>query len=385
MRGFGTAVANSRTLKVLCSILCLAVIASNFWSMRNWTERTGVWDDICYLRQAHLFQRFGLGGIDTDIARDDDRYFAAMAREIGFASWADPKMAFCHTPIGQKVVIQYPPGTGFALSIFPEGFQRVPLYAVANIVTLLAALAAIWAAKSRRSVGLAGLIGMAALYFMINPAKASFSMAPTMIVCAIVGYLTNVLANAPNRSHRMIAAAFAGLLLGLAVSFRLPNLFLSAGYFAVLLTLAVHSRGSDVMRLVAFGAAYLFGVAPTLLANAINAGSALATTYSSGDAVPPDLSFSIAGEYIRDIQGSLVILTAAWTAFAVLFRAQKVASSIVAVNLIANSAFFLSHPIFTPYYLMPLAMLSMWSLLFASVTQPAEVVDAEIVAQAATA
>ena len=41
--------------------------------MRNWTERTGVYDDICYLRQAHLFQRFGLGGFDTNISRDDDR------------------------------------------------------------------------------------------------------------------------------------------------------------------------------------------------------------------------------------------------------------------------------------------------------------------------
>src|SRR5882724_10052675 len=98
-----------RILRLACSFVCLIVLASNFWTMRNWTERTGVYDDICYLRQAHLFQRFGLDGIDTDIARDDDRYFATMAREIGFASWADPTMAFCHTHIGEKRVIQYPP------------------------------------------------------------------------------------------------------------------------------------------------------------------------------------------------------------------------------------------------------------------------------------
>ena len=123
------------------------------------------------------------------------------------------------------------------------------------------------------------------------------------------------------------------------------------------------------MRFVAFGAAYLLGLAPTLLANAINAGSALATTYSSGDAVPPDFSFSIVGDYMRDMQGSLIILTAAWDAFAVLFRPQKVAASIVAVNLVTNLAFFLSHPIFTPYYLMPLAMLSLWTLLATTVMQ----------------
>ena len=55
----------------------------------------------------HLFQRFGLDGIDTDMARDDDRYFATLAREIRYAGWADPALAFCHTPIGEKRVIQY--------------------------------------------------------------------------------------------------------------------------------------------------------------------------------------------------------------------------------------------------------------------------------------
>ena len=45
-----------------------------------------------------------------------------------------------------------------------------------------------------------------------------------------------------------------------------------------------------MLRFVSFGAAYLVGLAPTLIANAVNAGSALKTTYSSGDAVPPDFS-----------------------------------------------------------------------------------------------
>jgi hypothetical protein len=162
----------------------------------------------------------------------------------------------------------------------------------------------------------------------------------------------------------------AGLLLGLAVSFRLPNLFLSAGYFVILLSLTFRSKAVDAVRFVAFGAAYVLGLAPTLIANAINTGSALATTYGGGDTAPPDLSFSIAGDYIRDMQGSLIILTAAWAAFAVLVRAQKVAPRIVLVNLIVNLAFFLSQPIFTPYYLMPLVMLSLWTLLATALRQP---------------
>jgi hypothetical protein len=48
---------------------------------------------------------------------------------------------------------------------------------------------------------------------------------------------------------------------------------------------------------------------------------------------------------------------------------------VTAGNLAVNLAFFLSHPVVTPYYTIPIAMLSMWSLLFAWLTQPAEAVD----------
>jgi hypothetical protein len=40
-----------------------------------------------------------------------------------------------------------------------------------------------------------------------------------------------------------------------------------------------------------------------------------------------------------------------------------------------NLAFFISHPFVTPYYTIPIAMLSLWSLLFASLMPRAETVD----------
>ena len=60
--------------KVIVGFLFLAVLASNMLAISRWNESRGVYDDVCYLRQAHLFQRFGLSGLDTDIARDDDHY-----------------------------------------------------------------------------------------------------------------------------------------------------------------------------------------------------------------------------------------------------------------------------------------------------------------------
>jgi hypothetical protein len=106
-------------------------------------------------------------------------------------------------------------------------------------------------------------------------------------------------------SHRIVAAAFAGAFgTGGLVQTSL-NLFLSGGYFAVLLAVSIRSRGAgDMLRLASFGAAYVLGLLPTLAANAINAGSVLATTYSAVDATPPDFSLSIAREYLADMPGT---------------------------------------------------------------------------------
>jgi hypothetical protein len=56
-----------------------------------------------------------------------------------------------------------------------------------------------------------------------------------------------------------------------------------------------------------------------------------------------------------------------------------------AVNLVVNLAFFLSHPLFTPYYTIPIAMLSLWSLSFAAVIGPLELVDENLAGQTANA
>ena len=65
--------------------------------------------------------------------------------------------------------------------------------------------------------------------------------------------------------------------------------------------------------------------------------------------------------------------------------AQRQVAAVTAGNLLVNLAFFLSHPVFTPYYTIPVALLSLWSLLFASLLEPAEVVDGAVIGQAANA
>ena len=73
-----------KIFRLLCGFGLLAVLASNVWTMSRWSESRGVYDDVCYLRQAHLFQKYGLGGIDTNIVFDDDDYLKNKLKAIGY-------------------------------------------------------------------------------------------------------------------------------------------------------------------------------------------------------------------------------------------------------------------------------------------------------------
>jgi len=357
--------------KIIIGVLFLAVLASNVLTISRWNESRGVYDDICYLRQAHLFQRFGLAGFDTDIAKDDDRYLAGKLREIGYAQWNDPNLAPCHpfTARTQRYVLQYPPGTGAVLALFPAGFQVIPLYVTASLVVFALALVALFRASSPASLTLAAVFGLAALYLMINPTKASYSIAPTMIVCALAGFLTARLSGSASSRERVWLAAAVGLLIGLSTTFRLPNLFLSAGYGIFFLGAFLIARSRQAfLEGFSFGAAFLIGIAPMLAANWINAGSPFATTYGSVDAVPPEINLAVLRSYLVDVQFFLLVAAIAWTAAIWRRSGARQAVLVVSANLAVNIAFFMTHPLFTPYYTVPIAMLSLWSLLFVTLT-----------------
>jgi hypothetical protein len=357
-------------LKLLCAIGFLAVLASNIWTTSRWSESRGVYDDVCYLRQAHLFQKFGLRGIDTNVAYDDDHYIKNKLKAIGYAEWNDVKRFPCHTfiPAGEKYVMQYPPGTGLALALFPDGFQVIPFYVLANVTIFAFALLALFRAREPASLTLAAVFGLAALYLMINPSKASYSVPPTMMVCAAAGLLTAMFF-VDRSQHRLSAIALAGLLIGLSVNFRLPNLFLAAGYCLYLAGAFLLARSRETfLQGLSFGVAFLIGMAPTLIANAVNAGSPFATTYGGVDVAPPELNSGVLLSYFVDVQFTLLAISAVWTAWLWRFdqgRARRVAI-LVAANLAVNLIFFMTHPIFTPYYIIPIDMLSLWTLLFAT-------------------
>ena len=367
-----------RTIKAVFAVLFLAVLASHFWTMSRWSEARGVYDDICYLRQAHLFQRFGLvGGFDTDLARDDDGYLKAKLKAIDYPKWDDTTDAPCHNlmPATGRVVIQYPPGVGLVLALFPPGHQVVPMYMLATVIVFGFALFALSLARSTASVLLAGTFGCLAIYLMVNPIKASYSMAPTAVVCAIAGCLTARWLTGPQSRPRIELLAAIGFLLGLTVDFRLANLFLAAGYGMFLLVAFLAERTmSRFLQGAAFGIALLAGVVPTIVSYAVNAGSPFASTYGNNpDVRPLDFSFAVIREYLADPLQTLLIVVGIVSSIWLLRQAngaRRVAQLTIA-NLAINLAFFVTYPIATPYYTIPISLLTLWSLLFAVLFQEA--------------
>lgn len=368
-----------KVVKVFFSIVFLAILASNVRLISHWSESRGVYDDICYLRQAHLFQRFGWSGLDTSLARETDGYLAGKLRSIDFPDWNEPTRAPCHTQTadGSKWVMTPPPGTGFALALFPEGFQVIPLYALANAIIAGFALYGLWRAREPASLTFAAVFGTLSVYFMINPTKASYSMAPTMVVCALTGLLTAKLF--AGESRRLLMVAAVGVLLGLSASFRIANVVLSAGYFLFfgLSFLSARTRETFASGLV-LGLSFLAGLLPVLAANLVNSGNPLVSAYGGQDTAAPHLDPAVLRAYLTDYtQFPLVVIACILTAL--LWSVANHAGIrklmlLVAGNLALNLAFYATHPVFTQYYIMPILMLSLWTLLFAAVLarSPAE-------------
>jgi hypothetical protein len=367
--------------RLSCTLLLLLIFVSLCKTFVGWSEDRGIYDDICYLRQAHLFERFGWKGFDTDIASDDDNYLAQKLKKIGYPEWDDRKNAPCHNFIPQtgKIVMQYPMGPGLLLAIFPSGFQVAALYISCTALLLILALASIYLANTPAALFFATLFGGISIYLMNNPVKSSYSLAPTMVVCALTALLASALFNAGRLWPRLVIVAAIGLLLGLSVNLRIANLVLAAGFGPWLLFAFLrHPALSKFLEGATFGAAFLIGVLPTLWANHINTGSALISPY---DVPRPRFSLDQTIEqfrlYVGGTQGMLLIAAALAAVSLLIFARgkQRQVTAIAAMTLLFNIAYFFAYPIFTPYYLVPAAMLSLWLMLWGYLLHGVEAIE----------
>jgi hypothetical protein len=167
---------------------------------------------------------------------------------------------------------------------------------------------------------------------------------------------------------RFLIVAAIGLLLGLGINLRIANLVLAAGFGSWLLFVFLRYPGwSRFLEGAVFGAAFLLGTLPTLWANHVNTGSALMSPY---DVPRPRFSIDQTIEQVRLYLGGtqgVLLVTATLAAISLLILArgkQRQVTAIAALTLLFNIVYFVAYPIFTPYYLVPAAMLSLWLMLW---------------------
>src|SRR5712671_366772 len=192
-----------------------------------------------YLRQARLFRENGpIGGLDTALRDDRTRYLVGVAKATGLDPdvWDYGVAPYCHhyKPRTDRVVLQYPPGTGFLHALWPEeGRQARLTYAASGVLILAILLGVIATARAATVPLLAAALGLFC-YLGMHMFVYDRSIPPSVVMALGLGWLTVVLAGAPSPQRRVLLAGALGLLIGLSASLRLPNILLAAGPLAVL-------------------------------------------------------------------------------------------------------------------------------------------------------
>ncbi|CAN5461374.1 hypothetical protein BH11PSE4_BH11PSE4_41160 [soil metagenome] len=362
-----------RTAKFLCALAVVGVFASMVMAFSRWNEHRGIYDDVCYFRQSHLFQKYGpINGLDTDLLTETDGYLRSKLQEISYPYIDDLNNQPCHhlMPATGKMVMQYPPGTGYLLAIFPEGNQAVPLFFACTTALGIFAIFMIALAPTPALLAVSTFFGGASLYLMNNPVKSSYSLAPTVVICAVCGLLTAAWFRARTPRLRLLLVFAIGASLGASVNLRIANGLLAMAYGVALLGIFLaRRRPLPFFEGAVFALGTLIAMLPTLAANHINAGSIFTFLYDAHDNTPPDFSapalFANLRLYIQGTQGLLILTALLSGALACTSDDHRLRQTAMLAlgGLIVPLVYFLSHVIFTPYYMVPAAILCLWTLM----------------------
>src|SRR5688572_10832639 len=138
-----------------------------------------------------------------------------------------------------QVAVQYPPGTGLALAIFPEG-EAVHRLSRLVVWTLLASgWIALLLAGTRQAWAAAGLVVLSlhvGLEILIRLSGWSFSIPAVLLPILLACLLTIAAAILRRTRERLswVAALVAGSFLGAAVTVRIPSFLLLPGLLILL-------------------------------------------------------------------------------------------------------------------------------------------------------
>lgn len=380
------AIPNPAWTRIVLIAFLAGIYLFNAFELHMWLESeipTGP-DQQCYLRQAQLFDENGaISGLNTAVEFEGARYLISKAKSLGLTATPAQEWEFAIAPechrykhATDKIISQYPPGTGFLLSLFPEGKRVRLLYLLVETILFGWFAYLVAAARTTGAALLLFALGAFAVIQLNYEGYMSFSLAPSMLLCILLGYSTVKLLVSRDGRERILLSAICGALLGISVGMRTANILLAGGFALAYADMFLRKRQWNIWpAALAFALALMISLIPCFAANTINAGGLLATTYGSGDAAHPVLTWRQIGaaiDYYFFGEGIGYVFDAglAITALFEIGRRFFKWNAIPYLPFINNAswaiaaAYYLTHDVLNSYYVIPTALFSMSLIVF---------------------
>ncbi len=301
------------------------------------------------------------------------------ASQFPMGSWDEVVTTHAHHyfPGTDQVGPQYPPGTGWVLSLFPAPNDVKALDRLTILLVAVGGLALIaWCAW--RGLVASGLVLAGAVATLLSPygwiAANSYSINATIGPLFAGTILAWAAAGVRDQRAAWLLGLGAGLLFGLVLQVRLASALLVPAVALLFLP-----RRWSVLFPFSAGVG-LAGVLPVLLHNRAITGSLFGATYNNGDR---EQALSVVAHNVRFYFGrypyesgclhvlGLVVAIGLWLALAAALRPRGavpawrvwlaghwglVAAPVVAAGL--SAAYFLTHQVTISYYLTPAGLLT---------------------------
>jgi len=257
-------------------------------------------DSFGYLRMAKQIRHAYAHGVMPEFTLESPQTRLLIdfmkQKQIALPLWDEVVAPHGHHYFPQSgyVGVQYPPGTGLILAMFPQGQAVYRLNRIVVFVFLGVCVATLIIAAWNRawaSIGLVALALNSGLMVLARLGALTFSMnavlVPILFLCLLSLLALRLQAAGRNRLA-LLSALLAGICLGIATLIRLPSFLLAPG---IVILLWPGFRKFRVMSLpVALAAgATIVGVIPVVINQHFVAGAWYLSTYARVDTATPAL------------------------------------------------------------------------------------------------
>lgn len=338
-------------------------------------------DSYGYLRQAELFRQKGpVGGLDTAIESENAAFLVGIASQINtnVSRWSEMIAPHCHhyKPVNQTIILQYPPGTGFVLSLLPSGreLEALSLLLVLSIIFW-------WGLLNirRPGVGFFAITTASLVLFLATAVQfqvPSYSVPLTIFMLVwlvILLFEMRYVLTAKN----IILATLIGALVGLSLAVRIASIIVLPAIAAIALFKmieAIKQKKFSIAVPIAGLSSFACALLPLLLANWVNAGSPLESTYNDYDKKISfgngELLFNNLSYYLIENRVAALSILAISVLVLVLMttQSQRRADDRIAIALVlvfvADLLFLSMKMVAIDYYFLPTAAFSLCAGLF---------------------